>query len=71
MEDEHDVVVVGAGVAGLYALHLLRRRGLRVTCVDAAPELGGVWHHQRFPGARIDTEGAAYQYLFSDDLYRD
>lgn len=71
VEDEHDVVVVGAGVAGLYALHLLRRRGLRVTCVDAAPELGGVWHHQRFPGARIDTEGAAYQYLFSDDLYRD
>ncbi|WP_224392680.1 NAD(P)/FAD-dependent oxidoreductase [Pseudonocardia sp. ICBG1293] len=71
MEDEHDVVVVGAGVAGLYALHLLRRRGLRVTCVDVAPELGGVWHHQRFPGARIDTEGPAYQYLFSEELYRD
>ncbi|MEJ8281384.1 flavin-containing monooxygenase [Pseudonocardia spirodelae] len=71
MDGEYDAVVVGAGITGLYALHLLRRRGLRVVCLDAAPELGGVWHHQRFPGARIDTEGFAYQYLSSPDLYRD
>lgn len=69
--DELDAVVVGAGVAGLYALHLLREQGLRVRCFDAADEPGGVWHHQRYPGARIDTEGYAYQYQFSEDLYRD
>ncbi|OBJ04461.1 cyclohexanone monooxygenase [Mycobacterium alsense] len=63
-----DVVVVGAGFAGLYALHRLRAQGLSVRVVEAAPELGGTWYHNRYPGARCDVESVDYCYSFSDEL---
>ncbi len=65
-----DAVVVGAGVAGLYQLYLLRNQGLTVTAFDAAPDLGGTWYWNRYPGARFDSESYCYQYLFSEDLYK-
>ncbi|WP_415822023.1 flavin-containing monooxygenase [Mycobacterium senriense] len=66
-----DVVVVGAGFAGLYALHKLRSRGLTVRVLEAAPELGGTWYHNRYPGARCDVESVDYCYSFSDELQRE
>ena len=63
-----DVVVVGAGFAGLYALHKLRGKGLSVRVIEAAPELGGTWYYNRYPGARCDVESVDYCYSFSDDL---
>ncbi|WP_406815720.1 flavin-containing monooxygenase [Mycobacterium sp. M23085] len=66
-----DVVVVGAGFAGLYALHRLRSQGLSVRVLEAAPELGGTWYHNRYPGARCDVESVDYCYSFSDELQQE
>jgi cation diffusion facilitator CzcD-associated flavoprotein CzcO len=66
-----DVVVVGAGFAGLYALHKLRGQGLAVRVVEAAPELGGTWYYNRYPGARCDVESVDYCYSFSDELQQE
>jgi len=65
-----DAVVVGAGVAGLYQLYLLRNQGLTVKAFDAASDVGGTWYWNRYPGARFDSEAYCYQYLFSEDLYK-
>jgi acetone monooxygenase (methyl acetate-forming) len=65
-----DALVVGAGVAGLYQLYRLREQGLKVKAVDAASGVGGTWYWNRYPGARFDSEGDSYQYLFSEDLYK-
>ncbi len=64
-----DAAVVGAGVAGLYQLHLLRSEGLVVKAFDAASDVGGTWYWNRYPGSRLDSEAYSHQYLFSDDLY--
>ncbi|OBH82934.1 cyclohexanone monooxygenase [Mycobacterium sp. E2989] len=66
-----DVVVVGAGFAGLYALHKLRSQGLSVRVLEAAPELGGTWYYNRYPGARCDVESVDYCYSFSDELQQE
>lgn len=63
-----DAVVVGAGFAGLYALYELRRRGLRTRVFEAAPEVGGTWYFNRYPGARCDVESVDYCFSFSDEL---
>ena len=52
-----DAVVVGAGFAGLYALHSLRDRlGLSVRAFEAGGGLGGTWYFNRYPGARCDSD---------------
>ena len=65
-----DAAVIGAGVAGLYQLHLLRSQGLDVKAFDAASDVGGTWYWNRYPGARFDSEGYIYQYFFSEDFYK-
>ncbi|MED5811568.1 NAD(P)/FAD-dependent oxidoreductase [Mycolicibacterium sp. 050232] len=65
---EVDVVVVGAGFAGLYALHRLRGQGLSVRVFEAAAGVGGVWYWNRYPGARCDVESVDYSYSFDSDL---
>ncbi|MGO4443618.1 flavin-containing monooxygenase [Mycobacterium sp. 2YAF39] len=63
-----DVVVVGAGFAGIYALHKFRSLGLTTRVFEAAPEVGGTWYFNRYPGARCDVESVDYCYSFSDEL---
>jgi cation diffusion facilitator CzcD-associated flavoprotein CzcO len=63
-----DAVVVGAGFAGLYALHKLRSHGLSVRVFEAAPDVCGTWYFNRYPGARCDVESVDYGYSFSDEL---
>ena len=65
------MVVVGAGFAGLYALHKLRGQGLSVRVLEAAPDLGGTWYYNRYPGARCDVESVDYCYSFSDELQQE
>ncbi len=65
-----DALIIGAGVAGLYQLHQLRQLGLKVRAYDAAAGVGGTWFWNRYPGAKFDSEAYIYQYLFSEDLYR-
>src|SRR5215472_13233103 len=68
---ELDVLVVGAGFAGLYALHRLRRLGLSVKSYEAAAGVGGTWYWNRYPGARCDIESLEYSYQFSEPLQQE
>jgi len=63
-----DVVIVGAGFAGLYAHYRLRRLGLSLTGFEAGPDVGGTWFWNRYPGARCDVESLDYCYSFSPEL---
>ena len=63
-----DVVVVGAGMAGLYQVHLLRQAGLAVQGFDAAPDVGGTWFWNRYPGARCDIPTTDYCFSFDPAL---
>ena len=65
-----DALIIGAGVAGLYQLHMLREQGLNVRAYDTAADVGGTWFWNRYPGAKFDSEAYIYQYLFSEDLYK-
>jgi len=65
-----DALVIGAGVAGLYQVYQLRKLGLNVHGYDAADDVGGTWYWNRYPGARFDSEGYIYQYIFDEDLYK-
>ena len=70
VEIEHlDVIVVGAGFAGLYLLDRLRRMGMAVQLFEAGGGPGGVWYWNCYPGARVDSPGPIYQYS-RDDLWR-
>lgn len=53
-----DAVVVGAGFAGLYALHRFRGMGLSVRVLEAGKGVGGTWFWNRYPGARRSTYAA-------------
>jgi cyclohexanone monooxygenase len=66
-----DVVIVGAGFAGLYMLHRLRGLGFSTRIYEAASDVGGTWFWNRYPGARCDVESMEYSYSFSEDLQRD
>src|SRR5262245_14649276 len=66
-----DVVVVGAGFAGLYMLHRLRGLGLSARAYEAGNGVGGTWYWNRYPGARCDIESLDYSYSFSDELQQE
>jgi cyclohexanone monooxygenase len=66
-----DVVVIGAGFAGLYLLHRLRRLGLNTVVLEAAGGVGGTWYWNRYPGARCDVESLEYSYSFDEGLQQD
>ena len=66
--DKCDVIVVGAGFAGLYMLHRLLKLGLSVTVFEAGTDVGGTWFWNRYPGARCDVESLEYSYSFSEEL---
>jgi cyclohexanone monooxygenase len=66
-----DVVVVGAGFAGLYMLYRLRGLGLSVRVYEQGGGLGGTWYWNRYPGARCDIESMQYSYSFSEELQQE
>ena len=63
-----DVVVVGAGFAGIYAVHALRSSGLSVRAFEAGGGIGGTWFWNSYPGARCDVESKDYSFSFSPEL---
>jgi cation diffusion facilitator CzcD-associated flavoprotein CzcO len=63
-----DVIVIGAGFAGLYAVHRAASAGLSVVGIEAAPDVGGTWYWNRYPGARCDVESVDYSYSFDEEL---
>jgi cation diffusion facilitator CzcD-associated flavoprotein CzcO len=66
-----DAVIVGAGFAGLYALHRLRGIGVSARVLEAGGGIGGTWYWNRYPGARCDVESLEYSYSFSEDLQQE
>jgi cation diffusion facilitator CzcD-associated flavoprotein CzcO len=67
--EDLDVIIVGAGFAGLYLLDRLRRLGMTVQVFEAGGGLGGVWYWNCYPGARVDSPGPIYQFS-RDDLWQ-
>jgi cyclohexanone monooxygenase len=66
-----DAIIVGAGVGGLYAIHRLRKLGLKVRAFEAGDGVGGTWYWNRYPGCRCDVESLEYSYSFSDELQQE
>jgi cation diffusion facilitator CzcD-associated flavoprotein CzcO/acetyl esterase/lipase len=65
---EVDVAVVGAGFAGLYLLHRLRKAGFTAVVLEEADDVGGTWYWNRYPGARCDIQTIDYSYTFDPEL---
>ncbi len=65
---DYDFIVIGAGVAGIYQIKRLADLGVRATVLEAASDLGGTWHNNRYPGARFDSESYTYGYSFSKEV---
>ena len=66
-----DVIIIGAGGAGLYAIYRLRKQGLQVRAYEAGDGIGGTWFWSRYPGCRCDVESMEYSYAFDDDLQQE
>ncbi|HXN70906.1 MAG TPA: NAD(P)/FAD-dependent oxidoreductase [Bradyrhizobium sp.] len=69
--EAYDVVVVGAGFAGMYMLHRLRGQGFSVRVYEQGGDVGGTWYWNRYPGARCDVESMQYSYSFSEELQQE
>jgi len=67
----YDVIIAGAGITGMYALHKLRKLGLSIHVLEARSGLGGTWYANRYPGCRFDSESVSYQFSFSDELIKE
>ena len=68
IKPHYEAVVVGAGVSGIYQIKRLADLGVDALVIDAAPDLGGTWYWNRYPGARFDSESYTYGYSFSKEL---
>ena len=64
----YEVIVIGAGVAGIYQIKRLADLGVDATVLEAGGDLGGTWYWNRYPGARFDSESYTYGYSFSREL---
>jgi cyclohexanone monooxygenase len=69
--EAYDVVVVGAGFAGMYMLHRLRGQGFSVRVYEQGGDVGGTWYWNCYPGARCDVESMQYSYSFSEELQQE
>jgi cation diffusion facilitator CzcD-associated flavoprotein CzcO/acetyl esterase/lipase len=71
-QDNHqidvDVVVVGAGMAGLYLLHRFREMGVSALAFESGDDVGGTWYWNRYPGARCDVQSIDYSYSWDTEL---
>ena len=70
-EQAIDAVIIGAGLSGIGMLERLLRLGLSVRVYEDGNDVGGVWHWNRYPGARVDSETYTYGFSFSDALLRE
>jgi cation diffusion facilitator CzcD-associated flavoprotein CzcO len=67
----YDVIIVGAGFAGMYLLHRVRALGLSARVIEAGSDVGGTWYWNRYPGARCDVESMQYSYQFDPELQQE
>lgn len=68
---QFDLLIIGAGFAGLYMLYRARQAGLSALLVEAGDGVGGTWFWNRYPGARCDGNSRDYSYSFSEELQQE
>ena len=66
-----DLVIVGAGFAGMYMLVRARQLGFTASVIEAGQDVGGTWYWNRYPGARCDIESLEYSYGFDYALQQE
>ncbi len=66
-----DVIIIGAGISGMYQLYRLRELGLSTRVYETGSDVGGTWYWNRYPGARFDSESYSYGYSFSEELLQE
>jgi cation diffusion facilitator CzcD-associated flavoprotein CzcO len=66
-----DILVIGAGVTGIYQLYRAREAGFSAQLIEAGTGVGGTWYWNRYPQARFDSESYTYGYLFSEELWEE
>ena len=60
------IAVVGGGFGGVGAAAMLRRAGYTdVTVFERGERVGGVWHHNTYPGAACDIPSHLYEFSFA------
>ena len=64
----YDLVIIGAGFAGLYSLYKAKLANLNVIAIERASNVGGTWYWNRYPGARCDVESMQYSYQVFNEL---
>ncbi len=65
------MLVVGAGITGIYQLYRALEEGFTACLLEAGEGVGGTWYWNRYPGAQFDSESYTYGYLFSKELFDD
>lgn len=70
-ESSFDILIVGAGFAGLFMLHRARELGMRALVLEAGGDVGGTWYWNRYPGLRCDVESMQYSYSFSEEIQQE
>lgn len=68
---DFEMLIIGAGFGGIRMLHEARTLGLSAHILEAAPDVGGTWYYNQYPGARTDTEAWGYCFFFDQELLRD
>lgn len=68
MSNTLDAIIVGCGFGGVYNLYKLKQLGLSVKAFDKAPEVGGTWYWNQYPGATTDTTSEIYRYRADEEL---
>ena len=69
--EQFDVIIIGAGLTGLYQLYRIRELGLSVRVYEDGGGVGGTWYWNRYPGCRFDSESISYGYSFSEELLQE
>jgi len=68
---EHDAIIIGAGISGMFMLYRLRELGMSARVFETGTNVGGTWYWNRYPGARFDSESWTYGYSFSKELMQE
>jgi cation diffusion facilitator CzcD-associated flavoprotein CzcO len=64
-----DTLIIGAGFGGLAMAIRLKKAGLtKFVVLERAPDAGGVWWSNAYPGAACDVESRLYSYSFAQDF---
>ncbi len=65
--DDFKVTIIGSGFSGMAMAIQLDRLGIAYRMIERLPTLGGTWHINDYPEARVDVPSFSYQYKFEKD----